>query len=335
MSIATSLSDESALLRELSAVAERGRPREMLERLAALPVETREGRTPFALLAAEAHGRLGEHDEADRWAAMALTAARARGERHAELRARHYQGAIALERGDVDAAERHVAAALDLARALRDHPAEARCHNNLGIIANLRGDPQAALASYQLALAAYQQAGLVRGIAETHHNIGISWRDLGNYVGAYAAADEALRLAEHVEDESLATQALAGRAELHLREGDTELAAAELTRATAAYERLRYPAGLAEVWRLQAGVARARGDAVHAVALLRQAAALALEHGSAPILAEIERDLGAALEATGEPVEARVARERAIALYRRFGARKAADELAARTAQGA
>src|SRR5256886_10874772 len=73
-----------------------------------------------------------------------------RGERHAELRARNYQGAIALERGAADAAEQHFAAALELARTLGDHTTEARCLNNLGIVANLRGDPRAALASYQL-----------------------------------------------------------------------------------------------------------------------------------------------------------------------------------------
>src|SRR5690349_10373847 len=224
----TSLADESALLAELRTLGERGRHREVLTRLAQLPAKVLEARTSFALLAAEAHGRLGEHAQAERWAAAALATALVRGERHAELRARNLMGAIALERGDVDTAERHLSAGLELARALQDHVAEARCHNNLGIVANLRGEPQVALASYQLALAAYQQAGLVRGVAETHHNIGISWRDLGDYRRGGAAADEALRLAERVEDESLATQALVGRAELHLREGDADLAAAQL-----------------------------------------------------------------------------------------------------------
>src|SRR5206468_1337140 len=136
-----------------------------------LPPEVIASRTPFALLAAEAHGRLGAHHEAGRWAAAALAVARGRGERHAELRARNYQGAIALQGGEVDGAEAHFAAALDLARTLDDPAAEARCFNNLGIIANLRGEWREALASYQLALAAYQQAGLARGMAETQHNI--------------------------------------------------------------------------------------------------------------------------------------------------------------------
>jgi tetratricopeptide (TPR) repeat protein len=327
--VLTSLPDEAALLAELRALAERGRHREVLDRLERLPPEAIATRTPFALLAAEAHGRLGAHRDAGRWAAAALAVARERGERHAELRARNYQGAIALEEGDMEGAESHVAAALDLARALDDDAAQARCFNNLGIIANLRGEWREALASYQLALAAYQQAGLGRGMAETQHNIGISRRALRDYGGALAAADEAVRLAEQLGDEALSALALTGRAELHLVQGDVELAAAELARAAATYERLQHPVGLAEVWRLEAGVARARSDDAGAATVLRRAAELARGQGSAHTLAEIERDLGAALEALGDAGGARAARERAVALYRGLGAGPAAAEIAA------
>jgi tetratricopeptide (TPR) repeat protein len=326
----TSLSDESALLADLRGLAERGLHHEVLRRVEQLSPDTLGGRTPFALLAAEAHGRLGAHPEADRWATLALTIARARGERHAELRARNYKGAIALQGGDVDGAEPHFAAALELARALKDHAAEARCLNNLGIIAHLRGDVRGALASFHLARAAYQQAGLVRGIAETQHNIGISLRELGEYQPAVAAAEEAVRLAEQVGDAALSALALAGRAELHLLQGDAALAAVELARAAATYERLQHPVGLAEVWRLQAGVARAQSDLSGAVALLQRAADLASGQGNAHTLAEIERDLGAALEASGDQSGARAAWGRAVALYRRLGATAAATEIAAR-----
>jgi len=326
----TSLADDSALLAELRGLAERGHHQEVLSRLDRLPVDTVERRTAFALLAAEAHGRLGAYAEAERWAQAALAVARLRGERHAELRAWNYQGAIALERGDVDAAERHFAEALALARNLEDHATEARCLNNLGIIANLQGDARGALANYQLALAAYQQAGLARGMAETQHNIGISWRDLRDYPRALAAAEEATRLAERqVRDDALSAQAIAGRAELHLLQGDVELAGAELALAGAAYQRLQHSVGLAEVWRLQAGVARARGDIAGAIRELSRAAELARGRGSAHTLAEIERDLGAALDASGDPAGARAARDRAVSLYRRLGATKIAEEIAA------
>jgi len=169
----------------------------------------------------------------------------------------------------------------------------------------------------------------VRGMAETQHNIGISWRVLGDYAQALAAAEEAVRLAEQqVRDEALTALAIAGRAELHLLQGDADLAAAELALAAAAYERLQHPVGLAEVWRLQADVARARADLPGAVALLSRGAALARGQGSAHTLAEIERDLGAALEASGDRAGARAARERAVQLYRGLGAAKAAQAIA-------
>jgi tetratricopeptide (TPR) repeat protein len=322
-----SLADESALLAELGALGEQGRHRDVLERLRALPVDTLEHRTPFALLAAEAHGRLGDHADAQHWAELVLVTARARGERQAQLRALNVQGAIALRRGDVDEAERWLGEAIELARAVQDHAVQARCLNNLGVIASLRGDPRTALANYQLALAAYQQAGLVRGIAETHHNIAISWRERGDYAHALVAAEQAVRVAMQVNDDSLLGLALTGRAEIHLTLGDAELAAAELERAAEAYHRVQFEAGLPEVWRLQGGVARTRGDLPEALRILERAAELATRCGSAESLATIKRDLSAALEAVGDRAAARAARQQARELYQRLGATKAAQDL--------
>src|SRR2546429_176446 len=135
----------------------------------------------------------------------------------------------------------------NLTGAVRDHAAQARCLNNLGIIASLKGDAEAALASYQLALAAYQQAGLVRGMAETHHNIAISWRERGVYPRALQAAEQAVRLATVARDDSLVGLAFTGRAEIHLLMGDADLAGVELERAAEAYRRVNFAAGLPEV----------------------------------------------------------------------------------------
>jgi tetratricopeptide (TPR) repeat protein len=327
--VVTSLADESALLAQLGELADQGRYREVLDRLRGMPAAALEGRTAFALLAAEAHGRQGDHAEARRWAELALVAARARGERPTELRALNYQGAIALRHGDVDEAEQRFSEALNLARTVRDPAAQARCLNNLGIIASLKGDAETALASYQLALAAYQQAGLVRGMAETHHNIGISWLERGDYVRALQAAEQAVRLATVARDETLVGLAFTGRAEIHLLIGDHDLAGVELERAAQAYRRVSFAAGLPEVWRLQAAVVGTRGDLPGALRLLRQAAELATTQGSAESLAAIERDFGAALQRSGDSAGANAARQRALTLYQRLGARKAAQDLVA------
>src|SRR2546428_115807 len=174
----TPLAEESALFRDLERLAAAGRHREVLDGLARLPANVREGRTRSALLAAEAHGRLGEHAAAVRWADLARTLARTRGEPHAELRALNYQGLIA---------------------------------------------------------------------------------------------------------------------ELHVALGDLAFAAAELQQAAERYTRIGFQAGLPEVWRIQAAVARATRDVPGAIALLEKAAQLAREFGSTDTLADIERDLGETL----------------------------------------
>ena len=323
----SSFADESALFRELEQLAAAGRHREVLDRVARLPAGVREGRTRMALLAAEAHGRLGEHDAAVRWADMARTLARRRGEPHAELRARNYQGLIALRHGDVAEAEGHFADALEMARELGDPATEARCLNNLGVLANIRGHPDAALSSYRLALAAYQAVGYSRGMAETYHNVSISLRDQGTAQPALEAADEAVRRATQASDEQLIALATTGRAELRLALGDPAFAAAELLRAAERYTRIGFRAGLPEVWRVQAAVARAIGHVREAVVLLRNAAQLASELGSTDTLADIERDLSISLNARGDRAGADSARARAVVLYRKIGAALAADRL--------
>ena len=323
----SSFADESALFRELDQLAAAGRHREVLDALERLPAGVRESRTRPALLAAEAYGRLGEHDAAVRWADTARMLARARGEPHAELRARNYQGLIALRHGEIAKAEAHFADALEMSRELGDPATEARCLNNLGVLANIRGEPEAALSSYRLALIAYQTIGHTRGMAETYHNIGISLRDQGSAQLALEAADEAVRRAIQVGDEQLIALATTGRAELRLALGDPAFAAAELLRAAERYNRIGFRAGLPEVWRVQAAVARVTRHLDEAVALLNNAAQLARDLGSADTLADIERDLSMALAVLGDRPGADAARQRAVALYQKIGATHAADRL--------
>jgi tetratricopeptide (TPR) repeat protein len=323
------LADESTLLRELQGLARHGRYREVVDRITALPSGVAEARSPLALLAAEAFGRLGEQDGAARWAARARELALNKLDTPTELRSVHLQGAIAWQRGALDEAERHFQRVLELARTLRDVAAEARAFNNLGILQNLRGNPEDALATYQLALAAYQQAGNLRGIAETHTNLEISWLALGNARRARDAADEAVRLAREVGDATLLAVALVARAEANLALGDPDLAGAELLLAEEMYVGVRFTAGLAEVRRLQAAVARARQDLPEARRLLDAAITLSSQGASLDTQGEIERDLGEVLAALGDRAGARAARKRAIELFRRLGARRAEQALAA------
>lgn len=323
-----SLADESALLGELRELARAGRYGNLVDRLESVPQTVLEDHTPLALLAAEAYGRLGRHAEAERWAGQALDLARRRLDPHAEQRATHFQGAIAWQLGRAEAAEMQFQYALEQARALGDDAAQARACNNLGILHDLRGATELALTSYELALASYQQAGDLRGMAETHHNLSISWGTLGVLTRARRAAEQAVRLALQVGDPTLLGLALVGRASADLALGDVPLATATLERAAETYESVRFAAGVPEVRRIEAAVARARGDLADAVRVLTAAAQESAQAG-APLhtQAEIERDLGDALAAQGDGTGARAARQRSLALFQQLGARQAVQVL--------
>src|SRR5207247_1422770 len=85
----------------------------------------------------------------------------------------------------------------------------------------------------QWAMVAQLQAGLHRGIAESRHNLGITYREQGRLDHALEAADAAVRDAEWLDDRAFKAQALAGRAEIRLAQGEPELAIREAQEALA------------------------------------------------------------------------------------------------------
>ena len=109
-----------------------------------------------------------------------------------------------------------------------DHATTGRCSNNLGIISNLRGRHAEAIGSWEIAVAAFDRAGLRQGVAECHHNLGITYREQGALDRALAEADQAVAEAEAIGDRSLWALTLRGRAEIRVVRGEFELARCEL-----------------------------------------------------------------------------------------------------------
>src|SRR5438445_10176780 len=150
----------------------------------------------LALLSSIAHSRLGRLDLGQQWAMVALSRARVQGDRRLELRGLNVCGAIALERGGINEATHFFTRAQEEAMQDNDMATLGRCANNLGIIANMQGDYGRAVGAYTRAIAAYQAAGFHRGIAESRHNLGITYREQGRLDHALEAADAAVRDAE-------------------------------------------------------------------------------------------------------------------------------------------
>jgi tetratricopeptide (TPR) repeat protein len=168
-------------------------------------------------------------------------------------------GAAQFEIGQLEGAELAFKRAVELGEQEDDPLLVARATNNLGQIANVRGRRVDALVMYQLAVPAYQRLGNTRGLAESYHNMAISYRDLGELQRADECEQQAIEFARAVPAARLAALARIGWAELALRRGDSAEAAAALERASGFAARHANPLLEGETLRARAQLAAARG----------------------------------------------------------------------------
>src|SRR3989454_4090289 len=143
---------------------------------------------------------------------VAQLRARMLRDRPLEVRALNVCGAIALEGGGINEATYFFTRAQEEAMRDNDMATVGRCANNLGIIANMQGDYVRAVGAYTRAIAAYQKANYERGIVETQHNLGISYREQGQLDKAMQAADTAVREAGRLGDQRPPGPAIPGAA---------------------------------------------------------------------------------------------------------------------------
>jgi tetratricopeptide (TPR) repeat protein len=273
-----------------------------------------------ALLAATAATRLGRYGAGVSMAEAALAQFRARGDRDGRMRALNLLGVIAFERGNLDEAERTLGEALELARELDDSLMTARASNNLASLAQLGEKPEVALSLYRSALISYQRLGDRRGMAETHHNLGLVFRQVGRLHDALETVEQAVRLADGAADGSLRALTLTGQAELHLGLGEFARARQDVTVAQQLAQSSGDEIGAAEAGRLRALVALAEGDLEVALAEAEAARATAVRHGSALLQGESAAAAARVLRALGRQAEAERLRAEARSLFERLGA---------------
>src|SRR3989442_6399787 len=111
---------------------------EVVEYLGAQPASEWADSPSLALLFGPAHGRLGRHDEGQRWLDLALALARQRDEQAVERNALNARGAIALVSGRIDEAADYFTQALLAASRDGGASTTARCSTNWGCTANFR-----------------------------------------------------------------------------------------------------------------------------------------------------------------------------------------------------
>lgn len=279
-----------------------------------------ERRTDLMLLLAEASYRTGAPVDACTWFERALPILQTRGDRPAVRTTINRLGATYFELGNLLGAEQCFARALELGRVDDDQLLVARSTNNLGLVANVRGRREEALATYQLAIPAYQRLGHVQGLAESHHNMAISYRDLGDLERADEHERRAIEYALRLPDLRLEALGRLGRAEVLLRRDELVVAEATARRAADMFAQLPDPGRQADALRL-VGIARAgRGQVDAAAAALDQAVELAHAHASSLVEAE-SLSARAELRATmGAHAGALDDAERALVLFERLQA---------------
>jgi tetratricopeptide (TPR) repeat protein len=235
-----------------------------------------------------------------------------------------------FESGQIDEAENSFGELLSAAAEAEDAEFAARASNNLGVLANVRGDGALALTCYERALAAYQRLGQLRGLAQTHHNLGISYRDLGRIEEADAHYLRAIDYAGRAQSEDVIALAETERAVVRIRSGDAPMAEQFALRALARFERLGDPVRSAEAERVLAEAARAAGRLEVARERLERAFAVAQLHANLLLRAEVQRDRGELLHQLGQRDAARTAFTDAAEHFGRLGNTAEAERLLAR-----
>ncbi len=301
-------------------LADAGRYGELLTYLTARSQEELEQSPMLTLLCGIAHSRLGRLDLGQQWAMVAQLRARMLGDRTLEVRALNVSGAVALERGGIDEASYFFTRAQEQAMEDNDMATVGRCANNLGIVANMQGDYARAIGAYTRAIAAYEQARYHRGIAEARHNLGITYREQGHLDRALEAADGAVRDAEWLDDRAFKAQALAGRAEIRLAQGEPELAIREAQEALAIHRERNDAVLETEDLRILAVALGLAGRMRDAEDMLRAVIARATDHNRPLLVASAQRDLASLLHRIGDRPAATVMAHAARATFERLGA---------------
>ena len=280
-------------------------------------------------LRGEAELRTGNPREARSWLSEMLPLVEKSGDRAALRRAVNQIGVAEVELGALDDAERTLAWALELGRRDDDDLLVARATNNLGAIANIRGHRGEALALYQLAIPAYQRLGHLIGLAESFHNMAISFRDLGRLDGADECERRAIDFAREAGGGPLLALAHLGRAELALRTGDAGLAEAAARRAAEQFAALPDQIREADALRVAGAAAAAQGKSDAAAEALERSLTLARAFGSPLIEAEVLYARATLKRGTGDSAGALADARAAAAIYERLGAtvaRQAVEE---------
>lgn len=246
---------------------------------------------------ADAWRRVGRHPEALALLEEITPAIKRSGLPRLTLFRLNLLGMIRFETGQVQQAEEAWKELLAQASAARDEEFIARANNNLGIICTLHVRPKEAVTCYERAIAAYRMLGLPRQIAQSHQNLGITYREISHFDQADDHFETAIRYAAQDRSEDEIARAEQERALLiYLARRDARMAKATVHRALDRFGRLGDPLGHADSLRVLAMIElgekeidRAKEHAEEALTVAQTSNHTLLEAEVLEVLGEKER----------------------------------------------
>jgi tetratricopeptide (TPR) repeat protein len=227
--------------------------------------ELAEGSPYLAFWLADAWRRLGKQAGAIELVQSFAAASQRSGISRLELDRLNLEGMLRFETGDIIGAEASWRDLLARADSERSDDFTARANNNLGIIYTLQARTAEAVMSYQRALTAYQMLGAWRGLAQSHQNLGITYRELRAFDDADNHFVQAIRFAGESGSEDEMGRAEYERALLiYISRRDASLARVGANRAMGRFSLLNDPIGVSDSLRVLAMIDLGEGKLLEA-----------------------------------------------------------------------
>lgn len=227
------------------------------------------------------------------------------------------QGVLLLEAGHSHAAERAWCDLVVVATEADNSEFVARASNNLGVAAILTMRLEDAIVSFNRSVGAYLRLGSARGLAQSHQNLGIVFRELDHERESLVSFERAMTWAfteDRMDDVARAEQEIAL---LLLYTGrDLSTAATIAQQALGRFTDLGQPVGRAEALRAVGVVAIGSGDDDAAKSALAESLAIARACGQKLLEGEVLLALAARPEAAERPALL----DRAEAIFNEMGA---------------
>lgn len=169
-------------------------------------------------------------------------------------------GNIAFERLQMQTATTHFDQARKLALEAGDVHMLGGIYGNLGVFSSVRGDDQQSVATYTEALQAHHQTNNDYGVAQTMHNLGMTYAGREDWEETLSCHAEGERLGRCRGTVDVLANILVSHAAAQIGVGDVDGAETSNDDAWIYYEEMNDPLGLAECDKISAIVNHQRGN---------------------------------------------------------------------------